>query len=55
MRLRLRDLELPLDGSAAIVGIVNVTPDSFYDGGQTAAAAGRRVERGRELVAAGAA
>ncbi|WP_424320501.1 dihydropteroate synthase [Lacticaseibacillus chiayiensis] len=25
---------LPLDGTSKIMGIVNVTPDSFYDGGK---------------------
>jgi dihydropteroate synthase len=54
MRLQLRDLELPLDGSPAIVGIVNVTPDSFYDGGQTQRPPDAAA-RGRELVEAGAA
>jgi len=54
MRLQLRDLELPLDGSPAIVGIVNVTPDSFYDGGQTQRPPDAAA-RGRELVDAGAA
>ncbi len=54
MRLRLRDFELPLDGSPAIVGIVNVTPDSFYDGGQTQRPPDAAA-RGRELVEAGAA
>ena len=38
----------------AIMGIVNVTPDSFYDGGEADTVAAAR-ERAREQVAAGAA
>jgi dihydropteroate synthase len=54
MYLKLRDHDLSLDGFPAIVGIVNVTPDSFYDHGQTREAPDA-VARGRELVEAGAA
>lgn len=36
-----------------LVGVLNVTPDSFYDGG-TALAPARAVERGERLAAAGA-
>ncbi len=53
MRLLFRDHELALHGVPAIVGIVNVTPDSFYDQGQTRQPADAAA-RGRELVAAGA-
>src|ERR1700752_1301545 len=53
MHLKLRDHELELDGFPAIVGIVNVTPDSFYDRGQTERTPDA-VTRGRELVEAGA-
>ena len=45
----MRGIELP-----AVMGIVNVTPDSFSDGGQFLDA-GRAVEHGLELAAAGAA
>jgi dihydropteroate synthase len=44
-----RGIELP-----AVMGIVNVTPDSFSDGGQFLDA-GRAVDHGLELAAAGAA
>jgi dihydropteroate synthase len=44
-----RGIELP-----AVMGIVNVTPDSFSDGGQFLDA-GRATEHGLELAAAGAA
>src|SRR6476659_3076350 len=44
---------LALGGPPRIMGIVNVTPDSFYDRGLTADPA-MAVERGLELVAAGA-
>ena len=37
----------------AVMGIVNVTPDSFYDGGRYAEA-GRAVEHARELLKEGA-
>ena len=45
----MRGIELP-----AVMGIVNVTPDSFSDGGQFLDA-GRAVEHGLEMAAAGAA
>ena len=45
----MRGIELP-----AVMGIVNVTPDSFSDGGLFLDA-GRAVEHGLELAAAGAA
>ena len=45
----MRGVELP-----AVMGIVNVTPDSFSDGGRFLDA-GRAVEHGLELAAAGAA
>jgi len=32
--LRLRDVELPLRSKTYIMGVLNVTPDSFYDGGK---------------------
>lgn len=54
MYVKLRDYELALDASPAIVGIVNVTPDSFYDRGRTQRPDDAAV-RGRELVEAGAA
>jgi dihydropteroate synthase len=54
MRLRFRDHELDLNGVPAIVGIVNVTPDSFYDQGLTRLPADAAA-RGQELVEAGAA
>lgn len=36
-----------------IMGIINITPDSFSDGGETADAA-RAIDRGRAMIAAGA-
>jgi dihydropteroate synthase len=45
----MRGIELP-----AVMGIVNVTPDSFSDGGRFLDA-GRAVEHGLALAAAGAA
>jgi dihydropteroate synthase len=51
--MRLRDRELPLTGRCLVMGIVNVTPDSFSDGGQfvqTDAA----IAQGLELVRQGA-
>jgi dihydropteroate synthase len=44
---------LPLGGPPRIMGIVNVTPDSFYDRGLTADGAAA-VKRGLDMVAAGA-
>jgi dihydropteroate synthase len=45
---------LPVDGPPHVMGIVNVTPDSFYDQGSTADPAAA-VARGLKLWAAGAA
>jgi dihydropteroate synthase len=53
MSLRLSHRTLALDGPPCMMGIVNVTPDSFYDHGLTAAPAAA-VARGIELAAAGA-
>ena len=53
MRLRFAHRSLALDGPPCMMGIVNVTPDSFYDRGLTAAP-GRAVARGLELATAGA-
>ena len=44
---------LPAPGRALVMGVVNVTPDSFSDGGRWLDA-GRAVARARELVAEGA-
>ena len=52
-RLRLRDRVLDLVERPRIMGILNVTPDSFYDGGRYAAV-DRARERAAELVALGA-
>ena len=52
-RLRLGDHEWRLGGRTMVMGIINVTPDSFSDGGEFLRAE-RAVEHGRELVAAGA-
>ena len=53
MRLRFAHRSLALDGPPCMMGIVNVTPDSFYDRGLTAAP-DAAVARGLELAAAGA-
>jgi dihydropteroate synthase len=53
MSLRFAHRTLALDGPPCMMGIVNVTPDSFYDKGATATAE-RAIARGRELAAAGA-
>jgi dihydropteroate synthase len=50
--LRARDRTLALDAEARVMGIVNVTPDSFYERVAGIAAA---VAKTREMVAAGAA
>lgn len=56
---RLRDAALPLGGRTLLMGIVNVTPDSFSDGGKhptehTAAAAGAALQRdGADLLDVG--
>ncbi len=51
--LRFDGSEWRLGGRTRVMGIVNVTPDSFSDGGNYLRAE-RAVEHGRELVAAGA-
>jgi dihydropteroate synthase len=53
LRWKIRDRELDLTGRALILGIVNVTPDSFSDGGRLADV-DAAVEFGLELVAQGA-
>ena len=53
MRLRFAHRSLALDGPPCMMGIVNVTPDSFYDRGLTATPAAA-VARGLELAEAGA-
>ncbi len=53
MRLRFAHRSLALDGPPCMMGIVNVTPDSFYDRGLTAAP-DAAVARGLELAEAGA-
>ncbi|RKN65776.1 dihydropteroate synthase [Paenibacillus ginsengarvi] len=51
--LRCRNLELKLGERTLIMGILNVTPDSFSDGGQYANIS-RAVERALEMVREGA-
>ena len=51
--LRLAQRSVALDGPPCMMGIVNVTPDSFYDRGATAAPEAA-IARGLELVQAGA-
>ncbi len=53
LTLRLAYRSLALDGPPCMMGILNVTPDSFYDQGMTATA-DRAIARGLELAAAGA-
>lgn len=53
MTLRLRDRSLNAEGEPHLVGIVNVTPDSFYDRGITADGT-TAIERGLVLAASGA-
>jgi dihydropteroate synthase len=53
MTLRLAHRSVLLDGPPCMMGIVNVTPDSFYDRGATAAP-DAAVARGVELVRTGA-
>ena len=53
MSLRFAHRTLALDGPPCMMGILNVTPDSFYDKGVTATA-DRAIARGLELAAAGA-
>ncbi|WP_458185081.1 dihydropteroate synthase [Haladaptatus sp. NG-WS-4] len=43
----------PWEGRTAVMGILNVTPDSFHDGGEYEAR-GDAIERAREMVEAGA-
>jgi len=52
--LRLKDSDLVLGDSPAIMGILNVTPDSFYDGGRFFDT-GRAVDHALEMAAEGAA
>jgi dihydropteroate synthase len=53
MTLRLAHRSVALDGTPCMMGIVNVTPDSFYDRGATTTPEAA-VARGLELVRAGA-
>lgn len=52
-RLRLPRRELPLDQGTVIMGVVNVTPDSFSDGGRFLDSR-RAVEQGLKLAGEGA-
>ncbi|QVI33844.1 hypothetical protein BVJ53_13375 [Lacticaseibacillus chiayiensis] len=47
------NFRLPLDGTMKVMGIVNVTPDSFYDGGKYESTESA-VEHALSLVAQGA-
>ncbi|MGZ8440356.1 MAG: dihydropteroate synthase [Candidatus Deferrimicrobiaceae bacterium] len=51
--LRCRDRLMELSGAPRIMGVLNVTPDSFSDGG-TYLPLDRAVERGREMAGEGA-
>ncbi|MCX5682272.1 MAG: dihydropteroate synthase [Planctomycetota bacterium] len=51
--LRMGDREMTLGPRPALMGVVNVTPDSFSDGGQCLDP-GAAIARGEELVAEGA-
>jgi len=53
VKLRFAHRSLALDGPPCMMGIVNVTPDSFYDRGSTATS-DAAVARGLELAEAGA-
>lgn len=59
MKLDLREHTLDLDSRTAIMGILNVTPDSFYDGGkyekpETAVSRARiMVEEGADIIDVG--
>jgi len=53
LTLRFAHRSLALDGPPCMMGILNVTPDSFYDKGMTASPE-RAIARGVELAAAGA-
>ncbi len=52
-RLRIRDRSLPLSGTPRIMGILNVTPDSFSDGGKFISV-DHAVERGETMAREGA-
>lgn len=52
-RIRTAHGELSLDGGGLVMGILNVTPDSFSDGGRFLDV-GRAVQRAMEIQAAGA-
>ena len=54
MPLRLAHRTVDLDGPPLAMAIVNVTPDSFYDGGASATPE-QAVDRALEMLAAGAA
>jgi len=54
MKLTLRNHALDLGAKSYVMGILNVTPDSFWDGGQYAAVE-PAIRRAREMVAEGAA
>ncbi|MGB6410568.1 MAG: dihydropteroate synthase, partial [Candidatus Deferrimicrobiaceae bacterium] len=51
--LRIRDRSLPLSGTPRIMGILNVTPDSFSDGGKFISV-DRAVEHGETMAREGA-
>ena len=51
--IRLGGHTIPADGRTRILGIVNNTPDSFYDGGRHFGVE-RAIEHGRALILAGA-
>jgi len=53
MKLNLRGHTLDFSRKTCVMGILNVTPDSFYDGGKYAAA-DDAVARGREMASQGA-
>ncbi len=58
-RLQCRDRELDLTGQAKIMGILNSTPDSFFDGGSLSTGSrtidvDRAVEKGLKMIEEGA-
>jgi dihydropteroate synthase len=53
MIFRARQHEFQFPRAAVVMGILNVTPDSFYDGGKYASSASA-IARGKELIAQGA-
>ena len=53
MELRLRDFAFPLGARTVLMGILNVTPDSFYDGGKHSDP-GVAVSRALEMIENGA-